>query len=156
MSHVATLKVKVNDIDALKVAVDKLGLEWREGQKTYKWYGTWVNDYHGGDAAYKHGIDPKNYGKCDHAIGVPGKPGAYEVGVVKMEDGSYSLIYDFWGGGHGLMEKISHEGRGGKDCGKLIQTYAREAAVKEAEAQGFFVEEEETDEEGDINLYLTM
>lgn len=125
MSHVAVIKVQIKDLEALKQTCSELGLEFVEGQKTYKWYGRWVRDYHGNDAAYKNGIDPKNYGKCDHAIRIPGNSSAYEVGVVRLDDGSYTLIWDFYNGGYGLIKKI------GKDGEKLTVGYAKTAARNE-------------------------
>src|SRR5437016_6251552 len=104
MSHVAAIKTEITDLEALKRACDELGLTFKEGQTTYKWFGQWVNDYHGEDAAYKSGIDPKDYGKCAHAIGVPGS--GYEIGVVKLPNGNFTLIYDFFGPGRKIMETL--------------------------------------------------
>ena len=71
MSLVSCVKVIIKDIDTLVEEAEKLGLEFHEGQTTYKWYGQWIRDYHADDAAYKHGIDPKKYGTCTHALSVP-------------------------------------------------------------------------------------
>jgi hypothetical protein len=100
MSHVAMVSIEIKDLDALKVAAEECGLEFRENQKTYKWYGKWMNDYSGDDAAYKAGLDPKDYGKCAHAIGVPNNNRAYEIGVIDKGEGKYGLVWDFWQGGH--------------------------------------------------------
>jgi len=131
MSHVARLDIQIKDLNALKEACKACGLQWKEGQKTHKWYGRWVNDYHGNNAAYKKGIDPKNYGKCEHAIGVPGNSQAYEIGVVKMPDGTYSLIWDFWGGGHGLQALA------GDNCSNLVKSYVTNVTKKKLAAQGY-------------------
>lgn len=149
MSHVATVGTKIKDLGCLKKACSRLGLEFREGQKNFKWFGKWVNDYHGSNAAYKHGLDPKDYGKCDHAIGIQDNHSSYEVGVVKQEDGTYGLVYDFYAGGGGLMAAV------GEDCCKVLREYAREMTLKEASLSGFHVEEENTLGDGSIEIYLT-
>jgi hypothetical protein len=124
VSHVAAIKFCITDLEALKVACEKRGLEFVEGQKTFKWFGQWVDDYNATDAAYRQGFDPKNYGKCEHAIRIPGDPNAYEIGVVKNPDGvGYSLMLDFWDGGKGMVAKA-----GGKTCDGLIQDYSIAAA----------------------------
>jgi len=45
MSHVTTVKVEIKDLAALREACESIGLEFREGQKKYKWYGRFVGDY---------------------------------------------------------------------------------------------------------------
>lgn len=136
MSHVSSIAIEINDLDALDAACKTLGLELIRGQKTYKWYGRWVNDYSQGDAAYKNGIDPKDYGKCEHAIRVVGKPGAYEVGVARTTDGKLTLVWDLWAGGRGLQEAIGDKGS------KLLQEYAMQVGMKEMMTKGFRVERE--------------
>lgn len=131
MSHVATVDVTIEDLAALKLACKELGLEFVEGQKTYRWYGRWMNDYSGQDAAYKHGIEPKDYGKCEHAIRIPGNKNAYEVGVARGNDGKLHLIWDFFAGGYGLMEAI------GDNAGKLRREYALQVGMKEMQRKGF-------------------
>lgn len=125
MSHVATVETVIMDLNALKKAAEECGLVMNFDQTTFKWYGAWVNDYHGNDAAYKHGIKPKDYGKCLHAISVPNKPGAYEIGVVARDDGGYLLLWDFFAGGYGLMDHV------GKDCTKLLQSYSKHVVLNE-------------------------
>lgn len=128
MSHVTTLKVAILDLDALEEACQKIGLQFRRGQKTYKWYGRFVGDYR------EQGTDPSQMGKCDHAISVPGNSQAYEIGVTWKND-HYTLGYDFWGGGFGL-EKVA-----GPRCQNLIDAYTQTVALKEAtrfaQAEGY-------------------
>lgn len=135
MSHVAAIDLHVRDLDALEKACEELGLELRRGQKTFHWYGRWVNDYDAEQAAYRFGIDPKDYGKCEHAIAVKGKPGAYEIGLVARPDGKpgWLLAFDFWGSqGATLSNKI-----GGETAGKLKQAYGVNVAIRTAIKQGF-------------------
>ena len=121
----------MKDLEALKTAVRKLGLEWREGQQNFRWYGRFMND-----SQVPQGFSPNEYGKCLHAIAVPGNSQAYEVGVVRNPNGhGWSLLWDAWNGGFGLQERV-----GEKAC-RLKQRYAAEVATKQARRQGFRVSE---------------
>lgn len=140
MSHVVKVDIQIKDLDALRRAAESLGLQFREGQKTYRWYGHYMGDY-----AMPQGVTKEQLGKCDHAIGVPGNSQAYEVGVMGNADGTYSLMWDFWQGGYGLQALV------GKDCGNLIERYGIEVARSAAEAQGWYVENTAA---GGLTLYL--
>lgn len=134
MSHVATIDLVIEDLDALAKACDELGLELRRGQTSFKWFGQWVNDYDANNAAYRNGISTDDYGRCEHAIAVKGNDQAYEIGLVKAADGrGYKLVFDFFAGGYGLMEKV------GNDCDKLRQEYAVSKATITAHKQGYRV-----------------
>jgi hypothetical protein len=153
MSHVTTIKVEIKDLDALKEAAKSCGLEFREGQKTYKWYGRHVGDY-----AVPEGYNVSDLGKCEHAIGVPGNPEAYEIGVCKARDaqgnptGGYTMLWDFWAGGHGL------EAIAGKDCSNVTNEYTKTVAVNEAsafaKANGWSVNQEYNEETNETVIKL--
>ena len=131
MSHVVDLQIEVLDLASLQVAAKKLGLEWLN-QETFRWYGKFM-----GDALIPKGFTASDYGKCLHAIGIPGNSRAYQVGVVRNPNGrGFTLLYDAWSGGFGLEAKI------GKDASKLRQRYAAEVAIKNARRQGFRVTEQ--------------
>ena len=134
MSHIASVTLVVKDLDCLRAACTDLGLEFREGQTTYKWFGRWMNDYSAREAAVSNGFNPKEFGQSEHAIGVPGDSRAYEVGVVKNPNGpGYTLLYDNWQGGLGLEALI------GKGADKLKQAYATRVATKEVQKRGYRV-----------------
>jgi hypothetical protein len=136
MSHVAAIECKIKDLNALERAAKSLGLLLNRGQKTFKWFGQWVNDYNATDAAYRQGYGPEDYGKCEHAISIPGNPSAYEVGVVPAKDGNgFTLLYDFYSGGHGMTNMI-----GGKHAEKLIQAYKKEVVLAEPTIQSLMLE----------------
>jgi Protein of unknown function (DUF1257) len=137
VSHVvAHPEVCFNDFDALKSSCEELGLEFRQDQKTWKYWGSWANDYHQEDAAYKHGIEPKDYGKGLHAIAVKGDKEAYEIGLVlsPKDDGSFMPVYDFYGQ-HG--KKIQQ--KAGAKLEKLRGKYAEHAIRNQAQKQGHAV-----------------
>lgn len=149
MSHVSCIDVVIKDLDSLQSTAKELGLEFIENQKTYMWFGKWVKDYHSADAAYKHGIDPNNYGKCEHVLKIKGDNTAYEIGVVKKADGTYSLIWDFWGPqGDKLRKIIGNKGE------KLLQGYSKEVAVKQLAKKGFKVQKVEKLENGKLKVVL--
>lgn len=130
MSHVATIDLHIKDLEALKLACREIGLEFKEGQKTYRWYGRHVGDY-----ALPEGTTANDLGKCSHAISVAGNARAYEVGVCERTDGKpgYRLLWDFYLGGFGL-EKIV-----GRNAGLLKQQYAAQVAMKQLRKQGMRV-----------------
>lgn len=127
VSHVATVDIEIKDLPALRQACKRLGLEFMEGQQTYKWCG-----HHVGDFKLPTGWKANELGKCEHALRVKDNSRAYEIGVCKRRDGKpgYTLLWDFWAGGHGLQKVV------GNDCNALRQLYAVEAAKNAGRKQG--------------------
>lgn len=142
MSHVASIKLEIKDLGSLKKACERLGLEFVEDKKNYKWYGTAVSSN-----SAPPGFTNSELGKCEHAIRVKDKPNAYEIGVVTARNGlkGYQLLLDEWNGGYGLVDKI------GSGAGLLKQAYSLEVAKKQALREGFRVTEV-TKANGDIVL----
>ena len=126
MSHVTLMDVEINDLEALKKAAANCGLEFVE-QKTFKWYG-----YHVGDYPLPPGFTKADMGKCEYALRIPGNKDAYEVGIARRRDGKpgYVPLWDFWGGGFGLEERVGKEGL------RLMDEYAAEVAIAELELAG--------------------
>ncbi len=125
MSHVTAINIEIKDLEALKAACDELGLSFRLGQTTWKWFGTWMDDYSRSDAAYKNGYPPDLYGTGEHAIHVLGSD--YEIGVCRIPaTGKLTLIYDFFGSGDVIARMV------GKSCEKLRQVYGLHAAMNVA------------------------
>lgn len=135
MSHVTTIEVDITDFDQLAAACAMLGLEFVRNQKTYRWYGRWVNDFNEEVAAASSGFDPETFGQCEHAIKVPGSE--YEIGVVKKPTGNgYTLLFDAWGKNGKAISNLL----GGR-CEKLVQRYAANVAKKQLQRKGMkFVE----------------
>lgn len=145
MSHVAQIDIEIHDLNALQQVCGKLGLELVMGQQTYRWFGKHVGDY-----PLPAGFTADELGKCEHAIRIPGKPDAYEIGVVKRRDGrpGYQLMWDFFAGGHGLMEKA------GPECRTLKREYAVAVAFRHAMRSGFRVMEHRN-ADGSVRLQLS-
>jgi hypothetical protein len=129
MSHVTDVRLKIRDLDALREACEHLGLELREGQTTYAWWGTFV-----GDSRDYGQHDPKKFGHSEHAIRIKGdnpkmgSSGPWEIGVVKAADGDgYDLLYDAYGSaGQRLTNAV------GPNVNHLRKEYATANAMAQA------------------------
>lgn len=140
MSHVCEIRTKLTDLDAIKAACDELGLTFKSGQQTYKWYGYSVDDH-----PLPHGFQKDDLGKCEHAIGVPGTD--WEVGVCRRRnpDGSladgYTLLCDFWGSkGRPIFDALGGTADGKEmTFSRFTQAYAVAKATKAAKAKGYLV-----------------
>jgi hypothetical protein len=141
MSHIATIKTELRDLDALKSACIELGAQFVEGQTQYKWFGAHMGDY-----PVPEGIRQDQLGKCTHVIRVPGVE--YEVGVVQKSTGHWTLAYDFWGPGQGLLKKF------GPDCQRLVQLYGIHKAIREATRHGHQVHRRQQ-QDGSIKLSIS-
>lgn len=142
MSHVVKVETIVESLDDLKAAVKVEGFEFRENQRTYRWYGRLV-----GDSALPEGVTEEELGKCEHAIRVPGA--SYEVGVVRRKDGKgYELRYDFWGAG-GLKVAL-----GGEKAERIVQAYGVARVVSQARRLGHIVESTTKTADGMVRLVL--
>jgi hypothetical protein len=147
MSHVVSIKTEFKDLAAVKAACDELGLVFKEGQKTIRWYGRWMNDYDAADAAYKLGIKPEQYGTCDHAIELPGC--RYDIGLLRNpQTGGYRLYFDFFGPGRQIQEKLGANGE------KLLQYYAAHKTIATAKAKGWLAKRT-IQPNGNITVQLT-
>lgn len=146
MSHVVASEIAFTDLDLLKKVIAAFfpKLEWVD-KKTYEWVGRWYKDYHEEDAAYKRGIDPKDYGKCEAALHMDGVN--FEIGVCKRKDGNgYSLVWDFVGDGHKLSEYI------GDNAEKLACAYSEQYLVDYGMTAGYMGNRTEDEE----NIYIEL
>lgn len=148
MSHVADVQMKVKDLDALKAVCVDLGLTFMEGQTTHEWYGVFLNDWSSQQAAVNR-VDPKTFGKCLHAIKVPGS--SYEIGVTARPDGDgYDLIYDTFGSNGGSISQRL----GGMGLPTLRQNYSVEVTRRELSRKGYRVVTQKQ-EDGSVRLHAT-
>jgi hypothetical protein len=145
ISHVADVDVKVTDLNAFKTAVEALGGEYLPNETKIRWYGTFLNDWNSQAAAVNR-IDPKRFGTTDAGI-ARFKGCAYDVGLLKNADGSYTPYFDsYGGGGHALQQVL-----GGLACTKLKDEYAAAVATRMLARKGFRVSRV-TDKTGAITL----
>ena len=139
MSHISKIELIIHSLEDLKDACQKLGFQFMKNQKTFKWYGSLVED-----SLLSEGVDIEDMGKCDHAICVPGCE--YEVGIVRRGN-HYILLWDRYHVG-GLTQKIGH------NAGKLKQAYTISRVRKEARRKGYRVREKVMDQ--GVRLVLTV
>jgi len=113
MSHIQTIEIEITDLQVLKSTCKRLGLEWKQDQKTFQWYGQ----------------TPE---KCDHVISIPNA--RYEIGVLKnVGMKGYTLQVDYYD--KKVTEKIGQLG------GLFKQAYGIEKAKMEAIKKGYAVKE---------------
>jgi hypothetical protein len=153
VSHVETVNVTINNLAALRAACERLGVEFVEGKKTYKWYGRSVGDY-----PLPKGFTATDLGKCDHVIKVPGVD--YEVGLVAAKDGGkgFNLIYDFYGPGAGLQRKFCAQQKNGTystGMEHLVKAYSVEVIKQKARQQGYTLTER-INAAGKTQLFATV
>lgn len=139
MSHINTIKCVMNDLEAIKRVCARKGWTFVQGQSTFNWFGQWVGDTEMPEGffteAEKSFLESMEYserkkiltelfGKCHHAIQVPGA--TYEIGVVQ-KSGQWFLLYDYYQTG-GLHQNLLED---------VAQLYGVEKSKLLAEAQGF-------------------
>lgn len=151
MSHVTDIDFSVTDLDCLAEAAAENGMEFRRDQKTYAWYGRWMNDWNEQNAAVTKGRDPKTFGHCDHAIRRQDhQSGDYEIGLVPSTTGKgYDLIYDRWGSGGQRIHDAA-----GDNLRKLEQSYSAAVARKQLRRQGFREIKRYVDEAGLLHIRM--
>ena len=132
MSHFTTVKTKINSLASLQKTLDRMNLPYRvaeEGQ------GVEIRGYRGQTMKAEVAIDM----------------GKYDIGVVKAEDGNYTLVADWWG----------IEVTRGKTEKELIEEVNREYAyvriVEACEAQGYQIAKDDIQvgEDGTVQLVAT-
>ena len=160
MSHTLQGEACIKDLDALADAAKALGGELVKDKKTFAWYGSFIDDspipddmfspaethrLRVGSREERQAAMNANFNKCAHVIKFKGA--SYEVGVVKKEDGSMRLRWDWYGPG-GLIQKL-----GDRNAGLLLQRYNLNVARKAALKRGYRpVEVKKPD--GSIDLVL--
>lgn len=86
----------------------------------------------------------------------------YDIGFKKQDDGTYSAIFDEWGSavsgqvGAACPMPNTPEGRSQHAIGRLLQEYAKFAAIESAVAQGYIVESTTKDAEGNYQLQIAV
>lgn len=125
MSHVVSIKTELTDLEAVKAACRELGLIFKPGQTTFKWWGRSEGDY-----PIPAGMRKADLGQCDHAIGVPGTE--WEIGLVRQANGAYKLAFDFYGHrGQPILDAL-----GGQEAGRFLQAYGVNKTIMTARKLG--------------------
>jgi len=159
MSHLQTVEIEMPDLPAIRAACKRLGWEFCEGQQTYQWYGSWVDDSPLPEALFtpeeaerikamsrdeRCAFMMTVLGKCEHAIKVPGSE--WEIGLVRSpRTGAWLPLWDYYDAG--MMQAM------GSDGAPLLQAYGIEWTKAEATAAGYYVTEEVL-ADGSVNVAM--
>lgn len=147
MSHTTKVStVPIKDISALQSAVQELkdqgiNCELVENQQPRMYY-------------------RDQSGKCDYVLKLHDTK--YDVGFEKQEDGSYAPIFDEWNNyvgsqiGNKYVAAENNDSVRQAKIGKLMQAYTKNAAINQATAQGYMVSNSYTDNDGNIQLEITV
>lgn len=138
MSHTTKVDVKISSASAIRSAVLALqqagvSCSLLENAKPRMFYSN-------------------QHGECEFVLKLNDCP--YDVGFERQPDGTFSPVYDEWGG-H-IAKKIGNSNASGfgKHIGKFMQQYSAAVTIEAAVAQGYYVESTTTDAEGNIQLVL--
>jgi hypothetical protein len=128
VSHFTKVATKINDLVALKKALDQLGWKYKasaEGVEVRGWRGQTT--------------------KAEIAIDM----GKYDVGVVKQADGTYALEADWWGveTTRGLKEE--------EVVKELNAKYAYQRVVAAVEEQGYTIDQNAVQADGTVKLTVS-
>ncbi|SRR5579883_1898187 len=132
MSHFTKVATRINDLVALRRALDKMRAKYAVAHAGTS---VVVRGWKGQTLAAELSID------C----------GRYDVGVVRAEDGSYELVADWWG-----VETTS--GKTEQEVvGEIQREYAFAKVMMACEAQGYQVAAEDIEqaEDGTVRLVAT-
>lgn len=151
MSHTTTIKgISIKDGDVIAKAIANLQAK-------------------GVNCSLRTNATPRMYyrqqeadvGNCEYVMNLPDSK--YDVGFKKQADGSYAPVFDEWAGdvarnvGGTCKMPTTPEERSLWAIGQFSQEYAKEAAIKAAQAQGYYVENADIDADGNVNLvFATM
>ena len=128
MSHFTKVATKINDLVALRKALDQLGWKYKHAEA-----GVEVRGWRGQTSKAEIAIDM----------------GKYDVGVVKQADGTYALEADWWGveTTRGLKEE--------EVVKELNAKYAYQRVVAAVEEQGYTIDENAVQKDGTVKLTVS-
>lgn len=132
MSHIITAKIEnFLDLDTLEAAAEDVGMEL-------------VRDEHSFRSYQRNAI-------CDHKLRVKGNPDAYELGIMKAQNGKpgFQALYDFWGGSGQALENCV-----GPNCEKLADAYNTRHSIAYWQQRGARVTKT-VEADGEIVLTVT-
>jgi len=128
VSHFTKVATKINDLVALRKALDQLGWKYK-----YSEQGVEVRGWRGQTTKAEIAVDM----------------GKYDVGVVKQADGTYALEADWWGveTTRGLKEE--------EVVKELNAKYAYQRVVAAVEEQGYTIDQNAVQADGTVKLTVS-
>ena len=130
MSHFTKVQTQINDLVALKKALDQLGWKYRVAENEQQ---VVVRGYKGQTTTAELCIDM----------------GKYDIGVVKNENGNYELVSDWWGveTTRGMTEE--------EIVKEINQKYAYQRVVMAVEEAGYTVDTNNVAADGTVKLNVS-
>ncbi len=130
MSHFTKVATKINNLTALLKALDKLNLKYTTAEQ---------------------GVEVRGYKGQKISAEVSINMGKYDIGVVKAEDGNYTLVADWWGV-ETTVGKTEQE-----VVEEINKEYAYARVVQACEEQGYQIAREDIQqaEDGTVKLIAT-
>jgi len=128
VSHFTKVATKINDLVALRKALDQLGWKYKYAEQ-----GVEVRGWRGQTTKAEIAIDM----------------GKYDVGVVKQADGTYALEADWWGveTTRGLKEE--------EVVKEINAKYAYQRVVAAVEEQGYTIDTNAVQKDGTVKLTVS-
>jgi hypothetical protein len=128
MSHFTKVETKINDLVALRKALEQLGWKYK-----YDEQGVVVRGYKGQTIKAEMSIDM----------------GKYDIGVVKTESGNYELVADWWGieTTRGIKEEEAVK--------EINAKYAYQRVVAAVEAEGYTIDQNSVAADGTVKLNVS-
>lgn len=154
MSHTTEIKaVPIRDIQALRAAVSELkskgiNIDLVQNENPRMYYSDQLQRHLGTESE-----------TCDYVVKV--NDASYDVGFIKQEDGTYSMVFDDWKksvdkvlGAEGDTQSSDAAERTMRSVGKLTQAYSKHAAINAATTKGYQVTGTHVDSDGNIHLEI--
>ncbi len=154
MSHTTEIKaVPIRDIAALRAAVNELkakgiNIDLVQNENPRMYYADQLQRHLGTDSE-----------TCDYVVKV--NDASYDVGFIKQDDGTYSMVFDDWKksvnnvlGCEGNSQSSDAAEKTMRSVGKLTQAYSKHAAINAATTKGYKVTGTHVDSDGNIHLEI--
>ena len=131
MSHFTQVETKINDLVALKAALQEMGMELEEATQGQL---VKVRGWKGSTLTAEAKIQASQ---------------SYDIGLQLTEEGTYKLVADWWG----IEEETNQEAQ--KLQQKITQCYAKHKVKAEVARQGFTLDQEQVEADGTIKLSVS-
>ena len=160
MSHTTKLNtIPITDIHALEAAIKELAaqgvdISLKRNAEPRMYYPEQITKQ---VASQKnHGLQlHENPEECDYVVSLPMCP--YDIGLIKKQGSNeYELLYDKWAG-H-IRKQVGHKDVK-SDVGnvsRLVQGYAKHAAIRTATMQGHKVQSATVDSDGKVQIHVAL
>ncbi|MDW8281274.1 MAG: DUF1257 domain-containing protein [Myxococcales bacterium] len=130
MSHFTTVATKITNLTCLLRALDRLQLKYQVAEPGQS---VLVRGWKGQTTKAEVSIDM----------------GKYDIGVVRNEDGTYTLVADWWG------IEVTRGKTEQEVVDELNREYAYQTVLWACESQGYQIDEQTVAEDGTVRLSVS-